>query len=204
MRNGVDAAHFAPQPGATSPYAAAELPIVFTGTMDYRPNVDAVTWFASEVLPLLRRRLPTLCLSIVGRHPSAAVRALEGEGVRVTGAVDDVRPWLQHAAVAVVPMRLARGVQNKLLEAMAMGRPVVTVRDCAEVVGAEPGRHLDVAADAPGFAAAVLALLQDPERARRLGEAARRHVLDHLDWSAGLAPLDRALDHCLDPCREAP
>lgn len=198
MRNGVDASHYAPRPGIANPYEPGEVPVVFTGTMDYLPNVDAVTWFAREALPLLRRRVPAVRLSIVGRHPVAAVRALAGEAVRVTGAVDDVRPWLQHAAAVVVPMRLARGVQNKLLEAMAMGRPVVAARDCAEVIDAEPGRHLDVAADAAGFASAVLSQLLDPDRARRLGEAARRHVVERLDWATGLAPLDRALERCLE------
>ncbi|MBN8507411.1 MAG: TIGR03087 family PEP-CTERM/XrtA system glycosyltransferase, partial [Burkholderiales bacterium] len=125
MDNGVDAAHFAPDPSHVSPYAAGETPIVFTGAMDYWPNVDAVVWFAREVLPRLAERWPALRFHIVGRNPAPSVRALASPAVNVTGTVADVRPWLQHAAVVVAPLRLARGIQNKILEAMAMARPVV-------------------------------------------------------------------------------
>lgn len=197
LGNGVDAAHFAPQPDRTSPFEPGETALVFTGTMNYRPNVDAVTWFAQSALPELRQRMPGLRLSIVGRHPTAAVRALASPAVRVTGGVDDVRPWLQHAAVVVAPMRIARGVQNKILEAMAMGRPVVTVRACAEALQAEPGRHLAVADTSAEFVREILDLLATPGRAHALGEAARQRVLDQHTWPASLTPLDDCLQACL-------
>jgi hypothetical protein len=104
-----------------SPFRADEMAVVFTGAMDYWPNIDAVSWFAADILPRLRQNWPQLRFYIVGRSPTAAVQALAGEHVVVSGTVPDVRPYLQHAAVVVAPLRLARGVQNKVLEAMAMG-----------------------------------------------------------------------------------
>jgi sugar transferase (PEP-CTERM/EpsH1 system associated) len=124
LGNGVDADYFSPDPGRPSPFASDEIPLVFTGAMDYWPNVDAVCWFAVEVLPAVRRQFPAVRLHVVGRQPPAAVRSLEGPSITVTGTVPDVRPYLQHAVVVVAPLRLARGVQNKVLEAMAMARPV--------------------------------------------------------------------------------
>src|SRR3546814_1547373 len=119
---------------------------VFTGQMDYRPNIDAVRWFASDILPRVRARHPSARFAIVGRAPTAEVRALEKlSGVTVTGEVPDVRPWLAAADAVVAPLLLARGVQNKLLEAMAMARPVVASAAAATGIDAEPGEHLLVA-----------------------------------------------------------
>lgn len=191
--NGVDADQFAPVAGAASPYAADELPVVFTGAMDYWPNVDAVTWFAQAMLPALRQRWPRARLWIVGRAPTPAVKALAGEAVTVTGTVDDVRPYLQHAAVVVAPLRLARGVQNKVLEAMAMARPVVAARTCVEAIDALPGRDL-LDADGPeDYVNQIDALLAQPARGRQIGDAARRCVLAHYSWPARLAGVDAAL-----------
>ena len=197
LGNGVDTDHFAPDRRRPNPYPPDELPLVFTGTMNYRPNVDAVTWFAREVLPQLRQRWPRLRLSVVGRQPTAEVRALQGTGVRVTGAVADVRPWLQHAAVAVAPMRIARGVQNKILEAMAMGRPLVAARDCVQALEATPGVHLAAASHASDYLREVSALLADRAGAERLGVAARGHVQSHHAWPQRLAPLHECLERCL-------
>lgn len=193
LGNGVDAGFFAPDTARPSPFDADELPIVFTGAMDYWPNIDAVTWFAAEMLPALRARWPALRLHIVGRNPAPAVRALASGAVDVSGTVPDVRPYLQHAAVVVAPLRLARGIQNKVLEAMAMARPVVASADCAEAIAAQPGRELLAAAGADAFVRAVDGLLGDPVRAAALGAAGRRRVLDDYSWDARLAPLDRLL-----------
>jgi len=191
--NGVDAEQFAPAPDRASPFAEGELPVVFTGAMDYWPNVDAVCWFAEAVLPALRQRWPAARLWIVGRAPTPAVQALAGAAVTVTGTVDDVRPYLQHAAVVVAPLRLARGVQNKVLEAMAMARPVVAARTCVEAIDALPGRDL-LDADTPeDYLNQVDALLAQPARGRQIGDAARRCVLAHYSWPARLAGLDAAL-----------
>ncbi len=161
--------------------------IVFTGQMDYRPNIDAVTWFARDILPLIRRCHPAH-FAIVGRSPTAAVNALAGEHVTVTGAVDDVRGWLAAAAVCVAPLKLARGIQNKVLEAMAMARPVVASAAAAE--GIDHAGTIRVAATAQDFADQVVALLEVRETAAELGHAARAQVIRRYGWDARLAPLD--------------
>ena len=186
VENGIDAQAFAP---AAVPRVAMPHPsIVFTGQMDYRPNIDAVEWFAGDVLP----RLPNAHFAIVGRAPTAAVRALASDRVTVTGAVDDVRGWLAAADVCVAPLKLARGVQNKVLEAMAMARPVVASTAAAE--GIDHAGTIRVAGDAADFARTIAALLADPAEAARLGAAARARVLARYDWAARLAPLDALLD----------
>ncbi len=192
--NGVDAEYYSPDTPHATPFSADEIPIVFTGAMDYKPNVDAVEWFAKDMLPVLRQRWPRLCFHVVGRSPTAAVQALTAEGVNVTGTVPDVRPFLQHAAVVVAPLRLARGVQNKILEAMAMARPVVAAVSCADAIDAVPGRDLLAAATANDFVASVNGLLQEPQRAAAIGHAARDCVLAGYSWDARLRDLDARLD----------
>jgi sugar transferase (PEP-CTERM/EpsH1 system associated) len=159
--------------------------VVFTGQMDYAPNIDAVSWFAAEVMPLL----PNARFAIVGRKPAEAVRRLAGPRTIVTGAVPDIRSWLAAADVVAAPLQIARGIQNKVLEAMAMARPVVASPAAFEGIEAEPGRHLLVADGAEAQAEAIAGLLDDPERARAMGEAARRRMLDAYRWEARLAPL---------------
>lgn len=193
MENGVDSGYFAPDPERPSPYPAGELAITFTGTMNYRPNVDAVLWFVREVLPRLRARRPNLRLTVVGRHPAVELRRLQGQGVRVTGAVDDTRPWVQHASLVVAPMRIARGVQNKILEAMAMGRPLVAAHACADALDVEPGVHLAVATAAEDYERVIEDLLADPAAAQRMGLAARRHMRQRYAWSRSLQPLHASL-----------
>ena len=193
MCNGVDAEYFAPDPERASPYPPDELSVAFTGAMDYWPNIDAVTWFASEMLPRLRAKWPTLRFHIVGRSPAPAVRALAGEAVTVTGTVPDVRPYLQHAAVVVAPLRLARGIQNKILEAMAMGRPVVAAHECAEAIEAERGTELIAAQGADAFVREVDALLRDPARAAAIGAAGRRRVQRDYSWDSHLGAFEHHL-----------
>jgi len=168
--------------------AHADPLIVFTGQMDYRPNIEAVTWFARDILPRIRTQHPTARFAIVGRAPTPAVQALAGDAVIVTGAVDDVRGWLAVADVCVAPLKLARGIQNKVLEAMAMARPVVASAAAAE--GIDHAGTIRVAADASEFAAQLLALLEAPADAADLGRAARAQVLRRYGWDARLAPLD--------------
>jgi sugar transferase (PEP-CTERM/EpsH1 system associated) len=194
LSNGVDADYFKPQADRASPFAADETPIVFTGAMDYWPNIDAVCWFATEMLPRLRERHPALRFHIVGRSPAPAVRALASAAVHVSGTVPDVRPYLQHAAAVVAPLRLARGIQNKVLEAMAMARPVVAAAPCVEAITAEPGRHLLSASDADDFVQVIEALLADPARADAVGHAGREQVLAAYGWDARLRVLDRHLE----------
>jgi sugar transferase (PEP-CTERM/EpsH1 system associated) len=193
MSNGVDADFFAPAPTRASPYPPGETPVVFTGAMDYWPNVDAVTWFAQEVLPPLRRKRPSVRFWIVGRSPTAAVAALAGEGVSVTGTVLDVRPYLQHAAVVVAPLRVARGIQNKILEAMAMARPVVASVSCTGAIEAAAGHDLLAAESADDFTTAIDGLLADRPRAAAMGAAGRQCVVDRYSWAAHMAGIDRYL-----------
>ncbi len=192
--NGVDAEFFAPEPQRASPFAADEQALVFTGAMDYWPNADAVVWFAGEVLPRLRAQHPALRFYIVGRAPGPAVQALASADVVVTGTVPDVRPYLQHAAVVVAPLRLARGIQNKILEAMAMARPVVAARACVEAIEAREGHELLAAESAEDYAQAVSNLLQQAEHAAAIGAAGRQRVLDAYSWDARLAGIDQVLE----------
>jgi sugar transferase (PEP-CTERM/EpsH1 system associated) len=196
--NGVDLDRFSPAHDFASPYAAGgqhdlSRDIVFTGTMDYWPNVDAMTWFVADVLPMLRQRCPAVRLTIVGANPAPAVRRLAAaEGVSVTGRVADVRPYLQHAALAVAPLRIARGTQNKVLEAMAMGRPTVASAQAFVGLRAAPGRDLLVAEDASAFADRCAAVLDG--RHPGLGAAARAAVVRDYAWEATLAGLEALLD----------
>ena len=194
MCNGVDADYFAPDPARPSPFGADELPVVFTGAMDYWPNIDAVQWFATQILPALRLRWPQLRFHIVGRNPSPAVRQLAGDAVNVTGTVPDVRPYLQYAAVVVAPLRLARGIQNKVLEAMAMASPVVAARPCADAIGAVDDHDVLVAFEASEYREAIESLLTNTERARSIGATARRKVVDVFSWRAHLSVIDTFLE----------
>jgi sugar transferase (PEP-CTERM/EpsH1 system associated) len=189
MENGVDVARFDPERDWADPFGDASPAIVFTGTMDYRPNVAAVSFFATEVMPRLASLSPTPHFHIVGANPSPAVRALaELPRVHVTGSVPDMRPYLAHAAVAVAPLRIARGIQNKVLEAMAMARPVVASPEAHEGVRAVAGRDLLVADGADATATAVTEVLAGGMPG--LGAAARAAVLARHDWKATLARLD--------------
>lgn len=192
--NGVDAEYFSPAHKFESPFSPSEIPIVFTGAMDYWPNIDAVTWFASEILPSLRRRFPQLRFYVVGMRPAPLVVALAGEAVVVTGKVPDVRPYLRHCMLVVAPLRAARGVQNKILEAMAMARPVIASQACALGIDATAGYHFETASDASGFIERSVMLLQEPERAAAMGIAARECVLARYSWDARLSRIDHYLD----------
>ena len=184
--NGVDAGFFSPDADYANPFPGSIRPIVFTGAMDYWPNIDAVAWFSREVLPAIRRSHPDAVFYIVGSKPGQEVRALESESVKVTGRVEDVRPYLAHAAVVVTPLRIARGIQNKVLEAMAMAQTVVSSSQALEGIDAEHGKEV-LRADSPEeFAGAISAVLEGV----RCGEAARRRVLADYAWETNLAIVD--------------
>ncbi|WP_426955491.1 TIGR03087 family PEP-CTERM/XrtA system glycosyltransferase [Muricoccus radiodurans] len=190
--NGVDTARFDPAIRHPNPFAGGPPALVFTGTMDYRPNVEAVRWFAEAVMPLLAARIAAPAFHIVGANPVPSVRALaDRPGVHVTGPVPDVRPYIAHAAVSVAPLRIARGIQNKVLEAMAMARPVVASPEAFEGVRAVPGRDLLVARGATETAARIADVLDGAHPA--LGAAGRRAMTEGHDWSATLRRLDPIL-----------
>ncbi|MDO9386745.1 MAG: TIGR03087 family PEP-CTERM/XrtA system glycosyltransferase [Thiobacillus sp.] len=187
FENGVDADYFSPARDYPNPYPAGVQGVVFTGAMDYWPNVDAVGWFAERIFPAVRAAVPSAQFTVVGSHPAEAVLELTRQpGVVVTGSVPDVRPWLAHAACAVAPLRIARGVQNKVLEAMAMARPVVASAQAAEGIRAEAGRDFVLAQGEAEFAHAVVAQLQTPASAA----PARDCILAHYDWVRNLSTID--------------
>jgi sugar transferase (PEP-CTERM/EpsH1 system associated) len=187
ISNGIDLDFYDPQADFPRIEAPAWPLIVFTGQMDYRPNVEAVTAFATDAMPSILHRHPSAAFAIVGRNPPPAVlRLAEREGAIVTGAVPDVRSWLAAANLVVAPLRIARGIQNKVLEAMAMARPIVASPAAFEGIDAEPGRDLIVTLDE---STAVADLLADPAAAAAMGAAARRQMEKSYRWSARLAPL---------------
>jgi sugar transferase (PEP-CTERM/EpsH1 system associated) len=189
VSNGVDLDYFS---RTTVPPAASDRRMVFCGAMDYLPNIDAVCWFAREVLPLVRGLAGEVEFDIVGAEPAEEVRALAGlPGVRVTGRVEDVRPYVREAALSVAPIRIARGLQNKVLEAMAMGKPVLCTPEAFEGINAVPDRDILIASAEPkAFAEAAAALLEDANRRKEIGESARRVVEEGYCWESCLAGLD--------------
>jgi sugar transferase (PEP-CTERM/EpsH1 system associated) len=190
MGNGVDADYFAPDPARENPFRADELPVVFTGAMDYWPNIDAVTWFAAEVLPALRARWPTVRFVVVGRSPAPAIQALASDAITVTGTVPDVRPYLQYAKVVVAPMRLARGVQNKVLEAMAMARPVVAAGECVAAIDVIEGEEICAASSVADYVESIGRLLVDCDRSVSLGISGRECVLRKYSWGSNMEQID--------------
>jgi sugar transferase (PEP-CTERM/EpsH1 system associated) len=189
LENGVDLDLFDPALVFASPFPVGSSPIVFTGAINYRPNVDAVEWFAGEVFPAIRQACAGAEFWIAGANPVAGVRRLAKEpGIRVAGAVADVRPYLANAHCVVAPMRMARGVQNKVLEAMAMAKPVVLTPAALEGLSAIPGREVVIASNPSEFADRVLEALSG--RCSEIGFAARRRVERDHCWSRNLKVLD--------------
>jgi len=193
FENGVDAEYFSPERDYPNPFSAEVRAIVFTGAMDYWPNIDAVVWFAEQIFPAIRRQCSQAQFVIVGSRPSLEVKNLAHQpGITVTGSVPDVRPYLAHAACAVAPLRIARGVQNKVLEAMAMARAVVVTPQAAEGIRALAGVDYALAQGAAVFVNAVVQALRHPDAA--MGHSARTRIQRHYDWSRNLAAVDAWLD----------
>ena len=191
--NGVDRDFFAPVDEPYDPDA-----ISFVGRMDYFPNQQAMQDFCDQVFPLIQRSRPAARLSIIGAEPSPAMLRLgERDGVTVTGTVPDVRDYVRSSAVAVAPLTIARGTQNKILECMAMGVPVVTSRVAAGGVDALPGEHLLVADSPEETAKAVLAIMGDPAERARLAVAGRARITSHHSWDSSMVRLDGIIETCL-------
>lgn len=197
--NGVDSDYFVPDDCPADPHG-----ICFIGRMDYYPNQECMFDFCAHVLPRIRARVPRATLTIIGANPSARVRALAAQpGVTVTGSVPDVRPLARRAAVMVAPLNIARGTQNKILEAMAMGVPVVTSPTAAGGVDAEPEQHFLVANTHREQADAVVRLLTDASERARLATAGRARMLSHHSWHGSMQRLDAIVERCLSLRRPA-
>lgn len=191
--NGVDTDYFRP---ADRPYDP-DL-VCFSGRMDYFPNQQAVQRFCAQILPKIRRQRPETKFLIIGAEPPAAIRRLARQpGVTVTGTVPDVRPYVQSAAISVAPLLVARGTQNKILESMAMGVPVVCSPLAARGVDAVPGEHVLTAQNDDEFVETVLELLRDPARRAALAVRARQRILSHHRWEYSMARLDALINQCL-------
>ena len=176
--NGVDTDFFRPWEAADS-----DTTLVFTGKMDFRPNVDAVLWFAREVLPLIQREMPQVSLKVVGRNPHPRLQGLQqSPNIILTGYVDDVRPYIGEAAVYVVPLRVGGGTRLKLLEAMSMAKAIVSTSLGCEGIPARSDRELLIADDPVSFARAVVTLMKDRERRAQLGISARELAVSEHDW----------------------
>ena len=190
VKTGVDTSFFAPDPRQhVNPKH-----LVFTGSMDWLPNEDAIVHFCDEILPLVRQAEPDVTFSVVGRAPTPAVRRLARPGsIDVTGRVDDVRPYVAQAGVYVVPLRIGGGTRLKIFEAMGMGKAIVSTTIGAEGLPVTHNRDIVIADDPPGFAREVVRLIRDAEARRALEVAARQLVVERYDWSAVASDLEQAL-----------
>ena len=194
MHNGVDAVYFSPDHAFEPVAEMGTSGVCFTGAMDYWANEDAVVWFAENVWPKVLIAVPDAFFYIVGGKPGKMVQELDGkQRIRVTGRVEDVRPYIAASALVVAPMRIARGVQNKVLEGMAMAKTVITSSMGFEGITARPAKDLIIADSADDYAAAVIEVLQEKRDTATMGERARQLVLDAYSWDANLAVLDRII-----------
>lgn len=200
--NGVDLEFFDPEEGTkTTPrHDVNEAELLFVGAMDYQANVDGVCWFAEEVWPKILKCRPDTTFTIVGRNPSRGVQALHGKhNITVTGGVDDIRPYYQRATIVVVPLIIARGIQNKILEAMAMSKAIVSTEAAYEGIDAKPGRDLFVAENGKKFAEHIYSLLENVDLQKQVGENARKAVVEKYQWSVKMA---RLIDVLPEPCKK--
>jgi sugar transferase (PEP-CTERM/EpsH1 system associated) len=192
MRNGVDYDFFDPAHAGANPYPQGRKSIAFTGAMDYWPNVEAAQWFVAEVMTALRHRFPAFDFWIVGAHPAASLRRLARGDIHITGRVPDIRPYIAHADAVVAPLQIARGIQNKVLEAMAMARSIVVSSQALEGIDALPGTELLLADGAAAFCATLTGLLAQPDAS--LGVAARAKVESQYSWPSNLARIEARLE----------
>jgi sugar transferase (PEP-CTERM/EpsH1 system associated) len=197
---GVDLDRFSPDLAFDSPFTEGTVNLVFTGNMDYWPNADAALWFAREVMPAMRARVTDAAFWVVGANPGQEVKSLASlPGVHVTGRVEDVRPYVANASVIVCPLRIARGIQNKVLEGMAMGKPVIASPPAFEGVRAVAGQDLLVADGVQGFVATVSDVLDG--RHSGLGASARQAMVRGYAWDAVLSAMDPMLEASIAPSR---
>ena len=194
IANGVDCDFFNPDVRSDAPYPTDRTNIVFTGAMDYWANVDAATWFADDILPKIRAALPECAFWIVGANPTPEIIKLgDRDGISVTGRVEDVRPFIRHATISVAPLRVARGIQNKVLEAMALAKAVVATPQAMEGIDAIDGAEVFVEETAEAFAERVVTLARSPDL-ETAGARARQRVLSSYGWLANLQKFEGILE----------
>ncbi len=180
--NGVDIEHYVPSTEVCAK-PLSELAMVYTGKMDFRPNIDAMVWFCNDVLPRVRAEIPLAHLVVVGQKPAPKIRTLQKENqIEVTGWVSDVRPYIADAAIYVVPLRMGSGTRLKVLEAMAMGKAIVSTTRGVEGIDLTNGRDVMIADSSEDFARICAALLRDPDRRTELGRNARKLAEEKYDW----------------------
>jgi sugar transferase (PEP-CTERM/EpsH1 system associated) len=196
LNNGVDSDYFSSDNNFISPFDnnTSEFKIVFTGAMDYWPNIDSVIWFANEILPALLKINSNFCFYIVGRNPSQAVLNLRSKNIFITGTVDDVRPYLQYASVVVAPLRIARGIQNKILEAMSMSKVVVASTECVKAIDLINGNEILSADSAEDFVRNIQFVIENEDFSDFTGKSARLNILKKYSWSFHLKKIDFHLD----------
>lgn len=210
IQNGVDSTYFSPQLNESNKTNKLNKPdkpkkpnepkqpnkplLLFPGAMDYHANVDGVVWFCNQIFPMIKKEIPECSFYIVGSNPTPEVVVLgKMPGVIVTGFVEDIRPYYQMADICVIPLRLARGIQNKVLEAMAMEKPVVTTTKAAEGIQASNGEHLIVEDSEEGFSKAVIKMIRDKSEGARLGKLARNFVVKNYDWATNMKMFEALL-----------
>jgi sugar transferase (PEP-CTERM/EpsH1 system associated) len=188
IRDGIDHGYFSPTQEFANPYPPGRKIVVFAGAMNYSPNIEGATWFATEVMTMLRHRFPTIDFWVVGDHPARALRGLARRDIHVVRHGGDIRPYLAHADAVVAPLRVARGTDNNVLEGMAMAKPVVATPAALDGLKVVIGEEVLCSASAPGFASAVATALSG--RAGEMGARARQRIETDYDWSAALRALD--------------
>jgi glycosyltransferase involved in cell wall biosynthesis len=175
--------------------------LVFTGSMDWLPNDDAIRYFTDDILPIVRRKVPNVSLTVVGRNPSPYLTELAKKhpSIKVTGRVDDVRPYMEKAAAYVVPLRIGGGTRLKIYEAMAMEKPIVSTTVGAEGLPLQDGVELLLADNAHSFAEAIVKLLKEPEFAERIGTRAARSVRERFGWQRVATDFSQICENTLEP-----
>ncbi len=193
ISNGVDLDFFNPEFHSDKHLPSPSL--VFTGAMDYWPNIDGAIWFVENVLPLIKLSFPDVIFYLVGSNPSSELNKLEAnEGVVITGFVDDIRDYIQQADVCVIPLRIARGIQNKVLEAMAMGKAIVSTPEAAEGLNIDLEKDISIKNEADSFADEVISLLSNRDKTVKLGINARKVVEKNYSWELNLSTLDSVIN----------
>jgi len=193
--NGVDFDYFNPnQLPTNNQRLTTNYPmLLFTGAMDYYANVDGVIWFCKKIFPYLIKKYPKLKFYIVGRNPTPSIKKLSNPNIIITGYVEDIRPYYQKATIYIAPLRIARGIQNKILEAMAMAKPVVSTSKAFEGIEATPNKDLLLADSEKEFIEKITGLLQNPEKRESLGISARQTVEKNYSWQYNLRILEEIL-----------